>query len=121
MNKFGVTAKKDHELQNRMAALNINEADIIEKFVRSSGAGGQHLNKTASCVFLKHIPSGIEVKCQKERSQALNRFFARRILCDEVEEKTLGASSSVERKRQKIHKQKKRRKRKSKGKLDLQE
>ena len=80
MNKFGVTPKKLLELQNLMSLLSIQESDLIEKFVRSSGSGGQHLNKTASCVYLKHLPSGLEVKCQKERSQALNRFFARKIL-----------------------------------------
>ena len=121
MNKFGVTSKKGHELKQRMAALNINENDLVEKFVKSTGPGGQHLNKTASCVFLKHKLSGIEVKCQKERSQALNRFFARRILCDQLEQLTLGLKSQIAQKRQKIHKQKLRRKRKSKAKSNFQE
>lgn len=119
MNKFGVSPKKYSELQAHMAKLNITETELVEKFVRSSGAGGQHLNKTASCVYLRHLPSGIEVKCQKERSQSLNRFFARRILCEQLEKLMLGEKSSSEQKRQKIKKQKARRRKKTKIRLDL--
>ena len=61
-----------------MAALGIREEDLEEKFIRSSGKGGQHVNKTSTCVWLKHLPSGIEVKCMEERSQSINRFLARR-------------------------------------------
>ena len=67
-----------------MKSLKIREDEIIEKFIRSQGPGGQHVNKTSSCVYLKHIPTGIEVKCQRERSQALNRCLARKLLAEKV-------------------------------------
>ncbi|MDD4183782.1 MAG: peptide chain release factor-like protein, partial [Candidatus Omnitrophica bacterium] len=66
--------------ENVLLQSGIREEDIVEKFIRASGPGGQFVNKTSSCVYLKHIPTGIEVKCQKERSQALNRYAARKIL-----------------------------------------
>jgi len=113
MTKFPVSTKKEEDLILRMAALGIREDDLLEKFILSSGPGGQNLQKTASCVYLKHLPSGIEVKCQKERSQGLNRFFARRILCDLYEEKELGRKSPLQLKKDKARKQKLRRKRKS--------
>lgn len=69
----------------RMTALGINDRDLDEKFIRGSGHGGQKINKTSSCVYLKHAPSGIEIKCQAERSRALNRFLARHELCDQLE------------------------------------
>jgi len=85
MSIFGVSEEKDKWLWERMEALGIHERDLEEKFVRSSGRGGQKVNKTSSCVYLKHIPTGIEVKCMKERSQSLNRFLARRELLKKVE------------------------------------
>ena len=77
---FPVTEEKRKWLLEKMNALRIHEKDIEEKFVRSSGHGGQKVNKTSSCVYLKHLPTGIEVKCMKERNQSLNRFLARREL-----------------------------------------
>jgi len=82
---FPVSEEKSRWLQERMETLGIHERDIEEKFVRSSGAGGQKVNKTSSCVYLRHIPTGIEVKCMKERSQSLNRFLARRELVKKME------------------------------------
>jgi peptide chain release factor len=72
-------------IEARLAALGVGEADLVEKFVRGSGSGGQKINKTSSCVFLKHLPTGICVKCQQERSRELNRFHARRELCEQLE------------------------------------
>jgi protein subunit release factor B len=80
-----VTPEKTAELEARMAALGIGEGDLLEKFVRGSGAGGQKINKTSSCVFLKHLPSGVCVKCQMDRSREMNRFLARRELCDQLD------------------------------------
>ena len=57
-----------------MAALGISEGDLLEKFVRGSGAGGQKINKTSNCVFLKHLPSGVCIKCQMDRSRELMRL-----------------------------------------------
>jgi len=113
---FGVTRKKQEELEARMAALGLREADIEEKYIRSSGPGGQKVNKTASYVYLKHIQSGLEVKMQRERSQALNRYYARKRLCELVEQKKFGSKSPAALKADKIRKQKQRRKRRSKTK-----
>jgi len=90
---LAVNPEKIKALAERFMALGITEKDILEKFVRSQGHGGQKLNKTSSCVYLRHIPTGIEVKCQQERSQALNRFLARRILADKIEEQRRGGKS----------------------------
>jgi protein subunit release factor B len=110
---FGVTDKKQSELEARMAALGLREEDLEEKYVRSSGPGGQKVNKTSSCVVLKHAPSGLEVKMQKERSQPLNRYHARKRLCELMEERSLGAQSPAALKAEKIRKQKQRRRRRS--------
>ncbi|HVP78763.1 MAG TPA: peptide chain release factor-like protein [Thermodesulfobacteriota bacterium] len=82
---FPVSEEKNRWLQERMEALGIHEKDIEEKFIRSSGRGGQKVNKTSTCVYLRHIPTGFEIKCMKERSQSLNRFLARRELVRRVE------------------------------------
>jgi protein subunit release factor B len=79
-----IAEKKEHQ-QRRKAARGIEEGDLVEKFVRGTGSGGQKINKTSSTVYLKHKPSGIEIKCQVGRSQAMNRFQARTELCDRIE------------------------------------
>jgi protein subunit release factor B len=81
---FSVSEEKNRWLRERMAALGIQERELEERFVRSSGKGGQHVNKTSTCVWLRHIPTGIEVKCMAERSQSLNRFLARRELLEKI-------------------------------------
>lgn len=86
MPDFAVSPEKNKWLKDKMRSLNIKEEDIIERFVRSSGKGGQKVNKSSSCVYLKHIPTGIEVKCMTNRSQSVNRFFARRKLIERIEE-----------------------------------
>jgi protein subunit release factor B len=83
---FAVSPAKNDELRRRMEALGVREEDLEERFVRSSGKGGQHVNKTSTCVQLLHRPSGIEVKCMAGRSQSLNRFFARRLLLEQIAE-----------------------------------
>ena len=82
---FPVSEEKSRWLKERMQALGIHEKDIEEKFIRSSGRGGQKVNKTSTCVYLKHLPTGIEVKSMRERSQSLNRFLARRELVMRIE------------------------------------
>ena len=94
MEKTIITAVKQEQLLRRMAELKIREADLEEKFVLGSGRGGQKVNKSSTCVYLRHRPTGVEVKCQKERSRALNRFFARRLLCDKIAEITAGGDSA---------------------------
>ena len=108
---------RDDALKKRMDHLGIKEEDLIEKFILGSGSGGQKINKTSSCVYLKHIPTGIEVKCQQDRSREMNRFFARRKLCDELEEQAEGIKSKKQQAREKIKRQKRRRSRRSKEKM----
>jgi len=109
---FGVTERKKAELEQRMQKCNLFEKDIEEKFVRSSGAGGQKVNKSSTCVHLKHIPSGLAVKVQKSRSQGLNRYYARKRMCELLENKLLGKESPEAKRIEKIRKQKDRRRRK---------
>ena len=114
MASFPVSSKKEKQLFERMRTLGVRERDIEEQFVRSSGAGGQKVNKVSTCVLLHHRPSGVRVKCQKERSQALNRFLARRILLDKIEVKLKGANTAEEQKIAKIRRQKRKRSRRAK-------
>lgn len=79
-----VAQEEAMSLEKKMALLGIREEDIVESFIRSSGPGGQNVNKTATCVYLKHLPTGIEVKCQRQRSQLLNRSLARHILLSKI-------------------------------------
>ena len=115
--KFKVGIGKEEALKAKMASLGIRESDLRELFILSSKKGGQHVNKTSACVYLKHIPTGIEVKCQQERSQALNRFLARRILADKIESIILGRESEEEKRYEKIRRQKRRRSRRAKEKM----
>ena len=80
-----ISTEKLTDLEQRLIALGISEGDLLEKFVRGSGAGGQKINKTSNCVFLKHLPTGVCIKCQMDRSREMNRFLARRELCDQLE------------------------------------
>ncbi|MEK6223676.1 MAG: peptide chain release factor-like protein [Thermodesulfobacteriales bacterium] len=118
MSKFGVSVEKEVELLKKMDQLGVKEADIDEKFIRSGGPGGQNVNKVATCVQLKHLPTGITVKIQKDRTQGVNRFLARRSLLSKIEESVSGKPAKEQIKIQKIQKQKKRRKRKTKAKLE---
>ena len=117
MGMFPVSPAKGKELREKMDALNIREDDIEESFVRSGGKGGQKVNKTSTCVYLKHMPTGIEVKCQEERSQALNRYRARVILLKKVEELIKGRESEERQRIEKIRRQKRKRSKRAKEKM----
>jgi peptide chain release factor len=108
---------KIQALNLKMKSLGVSEEDLDEKFVRSQGKGGQKVNKSSTCVYLKHKPSGIEVKCQQTRSQNLNRFLARRILAGKIEALKSGKLSQERSRIYKIRKQKKRRTRRAKDKM----
>lgn len=112
-----ISPQKEQALLEKMTALGIYEQDIDESFVRSGGAGGQHVNKTSTCVQLYHRPTGIMVKCQESRSQSDNRYLARRILAAKVEARILGKKSEEQQAREKIRRQKRRRSRRAKEKM----
>ncbi len=114
---MGPDKKKIEDLEHRMQSLGIKKEDIEEKFIKSSGRGGQKVNKTSCAVFVKHTKTQISVKCSKSRSQHLNRFLALRMLVDKIEAQLSGKSSLDEIKREKIRKQKQRRKRKTLNRL----
>lgn len=117
MPSFKVRPEKEEALFRKMERLGIRESDLIEKFVRSQGKGGQKVNKASTCVYLKHLPTGIEVKCQRERSQSINRFLARRILADKVEALILGKESEERQRIEKIRRQKRKRSKRAKLKV----
>ena len=102
---------KREALKRRMVSLGIREDDLIERFIRGTGHGGQKINKTSSCVYLQHQPSGIEIKCQAQRSREMNRFLARREICDRIEEIEQGRRSKRQQQIEKIRRQKRRRSR----------
>jgi len=109
--------EKKEDLEERLKELKVKDDDLIEKFILGSGKGGQKINKTSSCVYLKHIPSGIEIKCQKDRSREMNRYYARKDLCESLEKQIEGKRSEKEQLMEKIRRQKRRRSRKSKEKM----
>ena len=113
-----MSSEKEEVLLKKMDELGVKESDLDEKFIRSGGPGGQNVNKVATCVQLKHLPTGITVKIQKDRTQGVNRFLARRSLLSKIEEQLSGKPTKEQLKIQKIQKQKKRRKRKTKIKLE---
>ena len=117
MSIFNVSEKKEKELLERMRELYVKEDDLVERFIHSSGPGGQKVNKSSTCVFLRHIPTDTTVKYQKERSQALNRFFARRTLLDQIELKQKGYIKEDKKNIEKIISQKRKKRKRTIEKL----
>jgi peptide chain release factor len=112
-----VSAEKEQQLSQRMASLGVRESDLEETFVRSGGPGGQNVNKLATCVLLVHRPTGLQVKCQSTRQQGLNRFIARRLLLDKIEERQTGRVAAERARIEKIRRQKRKRSRRAKERM----
>ena len=117
MRRFPVSEAKETALIKRMEELGLLESEIEESFVRSGGAGGQNVNKVATCVVLKHASSGLEVKCQRARTQGMNRYHARSLLADKMDT-LINKEKSKERQRiEKIRRQKRKRSKRAKEKM----
>ena len=114
---YPVSPQKNLALEAKMKKLSLKDSDFKESFVRSGGPGGQNVNKVSSCVVLRHLPTGLEVKCQRERSQILNRYLAKRMLLEKIEEKALGVVTKKRQEFEKIRRQKRRRSRRAKDKM----
>jgi protein subunit release factor B len=112
-----MTSPEERTLLQRMHALGVREQDIEEQFVRSSGAGGQKVNKTSTCVVLYHRPTGLRVKCQTERSQGRNRFLARQILVDKIEARVKEAEAAQQQEIARLRRQKRRRSQRARAKM----
>ena len=112
-----ISRKKEYALRHKMARFSIWESDLEEHFIRSRGPGGQNVNKVSTGVYLKHIPSGIEVKVCSERSQALNRYAARKVLTGRIEAMVLGRLSEERKRIEKVRRQKRKRSKRAKEKM----
>ncbi|KTD74975.1 peptide chain release factor family protein [Legionella waltersii] len=112
-----INKQKWDKLADWMMKLQIKEADFIEKFIIGSGKGGQNLHKTSSTVYLKHLPSGLEIKCQESRSREDNRYFARMRLCEKLHSMISDEKTKAQQDLEKIKRQKKRRSRRAKQKI----
>jgi protein subunit release factor B len=112
-----LSGEKARALEERLARLGIRPEDLDESFVHSGGKGGQNVNKVATCVVLVHRPSGVAVKCQRERTQGANRLVARRMLADKIEEMKFGAASARQQAAEKVRRQKRRRSRRAKQRM----
>jgi protein subunit release factor B len=112
-----VGLEKEKSLREMMVRLGVREEDIVERFIRAQGPGGQNVNKVSTCVYLRHLLTGIEVKCQQERSQAQNRYLARQLLLKKIECAILGKLSQEQKRIEKIRRQKRRRSRRAKLKI----
>ena len=112
-----ISSEKQNALEQKMAELQIKEEDLQEEFIKGSGAGGQKINKTSSTVLLTHLPSQISVRCQKTRSQSLNRFWARRILVDKLESILSKEKSALQQRIEKLRRQKRKRSKRAQEKV----
>jgi len=117
MSIFKVSKEKEKALLERMHALGVSEKDLEESFVRASGPGGQKVNKTSTCVFIRHIATGLMVKCQRERLRSVNRFIARRLLLNKIERLQKGIVSKEKERIEKIRRQKRKRSKRAKEKM----
>lgn len=112
-----VRKTKQDDVVRKLSELGVHESDLIEKFVRASGRGGQKINKTSVAVYLHHIPTGIEVKASDSRSQATNRYYARKRLLETILKRSSDHASKVEQHIEKIRRQKRKRSKRAKEKM----
>jgi peptide chain release factor len=117
MSQYPVSPEKEDQLARRQAALGVREADLEESFVRSGGHGGQNVNKVATCVMLRHRPTGLQVKCQDTRQQGLNRFLARQLLLDKLEAQRRARAAAERARVEKLRRQKRPRSRGAKERM----
>ena len=108
---------KATDIEAKMAKAGIREEDLKEAFVRSSGPGGQNVNKVSTCVFLVHLPTGISVKCQRSRQQAYNRLLARQLLVEKILENQNARRQAELQHLARIRRQKRKRSRSAKEKI----
>ncbi|HVU50765.1 MAG TPA: peptide chain release factor-like protein [Polyangia bacterium] len=112
-----LSGERARAIAGRLAALGVREEDLDESFIHSGGKGGQNVNKVATCVLLVHRPSGLFVKCQRERTQGANRLVARALLADKLEEQRLGRQSARQQEAERVRRQKRRRSRRAKQRM----
>ena len=117
MSLFKISIEKEAALNERMQRLGVKESEFEESFIRSSGPGGQNVNKTSTCVFIRHVPTGLTVKCQRERSQSINRFLARRLILDKIQRLQSGIIDEEKKRIEKIRRQKRKRSKRAKEKV----
>ena len=114
---FPVSPEKEKSLRDKLENLGIYEKDLEESFICSGGKGGQNVNKVATCVYIKHTPTGTEVKCQKARTQGMNRYYARVLLYEKIDRSIKGDESEEAQRIAKIKRQKRKRSKRAKDKM----
>jgi len=112
-----ISSEKEKLLLERMERLGVRDDEFRESFVRSSGPGGQHVNKSSTCAYIVHVPTGLSVKCGRTRSQALNRLYAKRLLLDKIEKLQTGIVEEEKQRIEKIKRQKRKRSKRAKEKI----
>ncbi len=114
---MSISAEKEKLLLERMEKLGVKADEFRESFVRSSGPGGQHVNKSSTCAYIVHVPTGLSVKCGRTRSQSLNRLYAKRLLLDKIEKLRTGIAAAEKDRIEKIKRQKRKRSKRAKEKM----
>lgn len=117
MVELNVRSEKREQLAKMMQHADVREEDLTESFILGSGPGGQKVNKSSVCVMLIHGPTGKVVKCAQTRSRALNRYYARKILCERILEERNDILSARQQAWERVRRQKRRRSRKQRARI----